>query len=68
MMTTEKLTRSCCTSRTIRLSTVRRLVARGLATEIRAVRVDGDGFLLEPERYGRAFKLTDAGRVALKGK
>lgn len=45
-----------------RLATWRRLDRRGLVTEIWCPKVDGDGFLIEPERYGIAFQLTDEGR------
>lgn len=54
---------ACGTGRTLQLSTMRDLEKAGLVSEDWCVKVDGDGWALEPERYGRCFRLTDAGRA-----
>lgn len=40
----------------------RKLEAKGLVTEEWAAKVDGDGWLITPERWGTCFKLTEPGR------
>ena len=49
------------TSRTVRVAVMRELQQLGLVQKIRAVKCDGDGFALQPERLGPAWKFTDAG-------
>lgn len=44
-----------------------RLVAAGLVTMEFLPRADDDGFLLEPERHGRSYLLTEAGRSVARG-
>ena len=42
---------------------MRQLEAKGLVTAAGlAVRVDGDGYTIQPERWVESWKLTDAGR------
>ena len=62
----ESINAAACTGRSIRRATMLRLVDKGLVTEVDAVKVDGDGFKLDPERYVSAFALTDKGQVLAK--
>jgi len=51
------------TGRSVTLRTVRVLVARGLVESAGLVALcDEDGFLLQPERWRRGFRLSVAGR------
>ena len=56
-----------CTGRQTRLRDVAALEEQGLVACVGWVAVcDGDGFLLQPERYRRGWKITAAGKAALE--
>ena len=56
------------TCRSTRKRDVLALVAQGLVADAGMVAVcDGDGFLLQPERYRQGWKITDAGKKAMAG-
>jgi hypothetical protein len=62
----EKNFGSLATSRQVRRRDVLRAVERGLAQSVGdVVMCDGDGWIIEPERYREGFTLTDAGRAKL---
>lgn len=50
------------TGRRYRRATALELSAKGYLSEQWAYRVDGDGFMIHPERYGPAWQLTAKGR------
>ena len=57
---------STITGRLLRLATMRRLIGKGLMVEDAepCVVVDGDGWMVIPERYGAGYSLTPAGLAA----
>lgn len=54
---------SICTGRSLRRDTCLELERRGYLSEVDCVVVDGDGFLVEPERWRKGFRLTWRGMV-----
>lgn len=55
------------TGRVTRLADVLALHALGFVADAGMVAVcDGDGFLLQPERYRQGWKITEAGKKALE--
>jgi len=54
---------ACGTGGSLKKATMRKLETRGLVKETWAVKVDGDGYTVEPEREALCYALTDPGRL-----
>lgn len=55
------------TGRVTPVSVVRSLLHRGLVKDAGMISVcDGDGFLLQPERYRQGWAITEMGKAALR--
>lgn len=57
------------TGESTRAEVVRSLHAKGLVKDAGMVAVcDGDGYLLQPERYRQGWAITEAGKAVLDGR